>query len=108
MVLEATGKDTIPQSDWDQVRLYTPHSQRVQIKHNRLFEDLARHTTNRVFPEDHPGLRHRAVVLFRPPMKRDNGVGKLLDGAGFTYSMWGGYLKDAYGRDIIGDPRLSA
>ena len=35
VVLEATGKDTIPQSDWDDVRLYIPHSQRVHITKNR-------------------------------------------------------------------------
>ena len=40
-------------------------------------------------------------MLFRPPMMRDEGVGFALDGAGFTYSMWGGYLTDAYGRRVI-------
>ena len=94
VVLEATGRDTIPQSDWDGVRLYVPHSQRVHIKKNELFDDLERHRANRIFPENLPGLRERAVMLFRPPMRYDRGVGAVLEGARLTYSMWEGYLKE--------------
>ena len=94
VVLEATGRDTIPQSDWDRVRLYIPQSQRVHIKKNELFDDLARHKANRIFPEDLPGLRERAVMLFRPMMMRDRGVEAVLEGARLTYSMWEGYLKE--------------
>ena len=101
VVLEATGKDTIPQSHWDEVRLYTPQSQRIHIKNNKLFDDLERHKANRIYREHLSRLRDRAVMLFRPPMMRDEGVGFALDGAGFTYSMWGGYLTDAYGRRVI-------
>lgn len=101
VVLDATGRDTIPQSDWAEVRLYVPHGQRVQIKDKALFDDLGRHRANRIFPEHLPGLRKRAVMLFRPMMMRDWGVESALDGAGFTYSMWGGYLKDAYARRVV-------
>lgn len=101
VVLEATGKETIPQSDWDEVRLYTPQSQRLHIKKNKLFDDLRRHKVNRIYPEDLPNLRDRAVMLFRLAMRHDRGIASVLDGAGFTYSMWGGYLKDSYGRGVI-------
>ena len=74
VVLEATGRDSIPQSDWDEVRLYTPHRQRVTIKEKGLFLDLGRHKANRVFSEDLPGLASRAVMLFRPMMMSDKGV----------------------------------
>ena len=94
VVLEATGRDTIPQSDWGGVRLYTPHRQRVQIKENALFGDLDRHKPNRIFPEDVLGLANRAVMLFRPMMMSDNGVKAVLDGARLSYSMWQGYLRD--------------
>ena len=40
VVLEATGRNTIPQSWWDDVRLYVPFHQKVHVKENRLFEDL--------------------------------------------------------------------
>ena len=76
VILEATGRDSIPQSDWDGVKLYIPHSQRVHIKKNGLFDDLARHRANRIFPEDLPALRERAIMLFRPMMMSDRGVGR--------------------------------
>ena len=94
VVLEATGRDSIPQSHWSDVRLYIPHRQRVLIKENRLFDDLERHKMNRVFPEALAGLSKQAVMLFRPNMMYDHGVQSVLDGAGLTYSMWDGYLKE--------------
>ena len=94
VVLEATGRDTIPQADWDGVRLYTPKRQRGFIKEHGLFEDLQRHSANRVFPEDLAGLKDRSVMLFRPLMMRDDGLKGVLDGARLSYSMWQGYLKD--------------
>ena len=94
VVLEATGRDSIPQSDWDDVRLYIPQNQRVSIKKKGLFDDLGRHKTNRVFPEGLLDLACRAVMLFRPLAMTDRGVNAVLDGMGFTYSMWEGYLKE--------------
>ena len=94
VVLEATGRDSIPQSNWDEVKVYIPQRQRVFIKENGLFDDLGRHKTNRVFPEALPDLASRAVMLFRPMAMTDRGVNAVLDGAGFTYSMWEGYLKE--------------
>ena len=101
VVLEATGRDTIPQSDWDGVKLYIPQSQRVHIKKNKLFDDLARHRANRIFAEDLPALRDRAVMLFRPMMMRDRGVQAVLEGAGLTYSMWEGYLKETSVQRVV-------
>ena len=94
LVLEATGKPTIPQSHWNGVKLYVPHRQRVLIKNNRMFEDLRRHETNRVYPEDLPGLGGKAVMLFRAGMMNDHGIRAALDGARLTYSMWEGYLEE--------------
>ena len=74
VVLEATGRDSIPQSGWANVKLYIPHRQRVWIKDRRLFQDLERHKASRVFPEALPGLAQRAVMLFRPPAMSDRGV----------------------------------
>ncbi len=94
VVLEATGRDRIPQANWDEVRVYIPYMQRVAIKNKGLFADRDRHNANRVFDEALPGLAKRAVMLFRPPTMGDYGVQRVLDGAGFTYSMWEGYLKE--------------
>ena len=101
VVLEATGRDTIPQSHWEEVKVYVPQGQRVFIKKSGLFADLERHSQNRVYPEDLPGLAERAVMLFRPLAMGDRGVASVLDGAGFTYSMWDGYLKEASSRRVL-------
>ena len=100
VVLEATGKDTIPQSDWSGVRVYIPHAQRVHIKKKNLFEDLRRHRANRIFPDDLQNVSGRAVMLFRPLVMRDHAVTGVLDGARLTYSMWEGYLKHESTRGV--------
>ncbi len=94
VVLEATARNTIPQSDWEDVKLYIPHRQRVHIRDNGLFDDLRRHGKNRVYPQDLPALRERAVMLFTPSMIADWGVQNVLEGTHFTYSMWDGYLEE--------------
>ncbi len=101
VVLEATGGDRIPQSNWDGVKVYTPQSERVWVKENELIPDLERHKRNRIFPEDLPALRERAVMLFSPRMVSDWGVQGALEGARFTYSMWSGYLKEERCRRVL-------
>lgn len=93
VVLEATGRDSIAQSHWSDVKLYIPQRQRVLIK-KKLFDDLKRHDVNRVFPENLHNLSAQAVMLFRPAMMCDHGVRSVLDGTELTYSMWDGYLKE--------------
>ncbi len=101
VVLRATGRDTIPQSYWDDVRVYVPYGQRRFVKEKGLFGDLEEHSANRIFPEDLPALRGRAVVLFRPMMARDFGIQSALEGAALSYSMWQGYLQDGYTRRVV-------
>ena len=101
VVLEATGRDSIPQSGWANVKLYIPHRQRVWIKDRRLFQDLERHKASRVFPESLPGLAKRAVMLSRPPAMSDRGVQAVLDGAALTYSLWEGYLEQDSSRRVM-------
>ena len=75
--------------------------QRRFVKEKGLFGDLEEHSANRIFPEDLPALRGRAVVLFRPMMARDFGIQSALDGAALSYSMWQGYLQDGYTRRVV-------
>ena len=86
-ILAATGRKSIPQSDWDEVKLYVPYWERVRIKKEKLFDDLRLHSKNRIFDKDLPSFRERAVMLFSPSMQRDFGVQSVLEGAQFTYSM---------------------
>ena len=102
VILEATGRNTIPQTSWPEVKLYTPHRQRVFIQRHGLFDDLKRHKANRVFPEGLPDLVAKgAVMLFRPMVMNDHGVQAVLDGAELTYSMWEGYLKEDSSRRVL-------
>ena len=71
------------------------------IKNNGLFDDLGRHSRNRIFPEALPGMARQAVMLFRPMAMHDRGVLWVLEGAGFSYSMWEGYLKEASSRPVL-------
>lgn len=101
VVLEATGRDSIPQSSWDEVKVYIPHRQRVAIKKKGLFADRDRHHEYRVYPRHLRGLANQAVLLFRPVVMSDYGVQAVLEGAGFTYSMWDGYLKEKGSRRVL-------
>ena len=94
VVLEATGRGSIPQSDWEGVKLYIPQRQRVHIKEHGLFDELRRHGTHRIFQQEVPALRERAVILFTPSLMWDRGVQQVLSGAHFTYSIWDGYLEE--------------
>ena len=66
-VLEASGRDSITQSHWDDVKLYVTYWERRRIKKEKLFDDLGRHKRNRIYREDLPALRKQAVILFSHP-----------------------------------------
>ena len=66
-----------------------------------MFADLERHHRYRVYPEDLPGLAEKAVMLFRPLAMSDRGVAAVLDGAGFAYSMWDGYLTEDSSQRVL-------
>ena len=90
-ILEATGNQHIPQSDWPEVALFVPQAQRVQIKENRWFDLLKRHAANRVFIEHLQEAPRKATLLFRPLHRIDLERGKCLTGAVYIYSQWEGY-----------------
>ena len=90
-ILEATGNPNLPQSDWSDVVLMIPHSQRVKIKKNAWFEQLKQHSSNRIFREsihEHP---EQYTLLFRPLYQSDLTRGECLEGASYIYSQWEGY-----------------
>lgn len=92
-ILAATGNKNIPQSDWDDVNLFVPHSQRILIKNNGWFSLLKQHSTHRIYKEDLKAMADHAVTLFRPLMQGDLDRADCLDGAGYIYSQWDGYLE---------------
>lgn len=90
-ILEATGNQHIPQSDWPEVALFVPQSQRVQIKNNAWFDLLKRHASHRIFIEHLQEAPKKSTLLFRPLHMRDLEYGNCLEGASYIYSQWEGY-----------------
>lgn len=93
-ILEATGNDNIPQSFWPGVALFTPERQRRQIVRLQAFDLLKRHAKQRVYREGLQQLASNAVLLFRPLHMEDLVAAQVLEGAGFIYSQWSGYLAE--------------
>jgi len=92
-ILEATGGESVPQSAWPGIALYVPEAQRRQIKRNKWFELLERHSANRIFADKLREEADKTVLLFRPLMMRDLDNADCLKDAGFVYSQWQGYLE---------------
>ena len=90
-VMEATGNQNIPQSDWPEVALFIPQSQRIKIKENTWFDLLKHHSTNRIYIEHLQEAPRKSTLLFRPLHKADLERGKCLAGASYIYSQWEGY-----------------
>jgi ribonuclease J len=92
-ILEATGNEHIPQSDWPDIALYVPQSQRLQIKKNKWFDLLKKHSANRIFAKDVQKDVSRYVILFRPLYIHDLEKAGVLENAIYVYSQWEGYLE---------------
>jgi len=91
VVLKATGNKHIPQSDWPEIAIYVPQSQRIQIKNNKWFDLLKTHSKNRIYIENLQAISDQSVLLFRPLHMRDPEKANLLKDAVYIYSMWEGY-----------------
>jgi ribonuclease J len=92
-ILAATENPNLPQSNWEGVHLYLPRVQAIQVKKNEWFDLLARHSANRIYPEQLKKIASNAVVLFRPLLMNDLEATGELDNARFIYSQWSGYLE---------------
>lgn len=90
-ILAATGNSAIPQSHWNDVALFIPDPQRVQIKEKELFELLNIHKKNRIYQETLQSDPASFTLLFRPLHQSHLAKANCLQGATFTYSQWEGY-----------------
>jgi ribonuclease J len=90
-ILEATGNKNIPQSDWPEVALFVPQTQRIQVKENAWFDLLKHHAANRIYIEDLQEAPNKSTLLFRPLHQSDLERGNCLKGASYIYSQWEGY-----------------
>jgi ribonuclease J len=91
VVLEATGNPKLPQSDWSDVVLLIPQSQRVKIKKKGWFDLLEQHSNNRIFRENIKLHPEQYTLLFRPLYTGDLTRAECLSGASYVYSQWEGY-----------------
>jgi ribonuclease J len=92
-ILAATGRQSLPQADWDATRVFLPWSQKMRIIKDQSFEIANRYKVDRIYPEHLAGAAPRSVMLFRPSMRIDLERAECLDGATLIYSMWSGYLE---------------
>ena len=91
----ATGRNTIPQADWERVRVFVPQAQRIRVKQTDSFERVNAVQGSRLFPEQLKDLSGHLVMTFRGSMARDLERAGCLDGASAVWSMWPGYLDRA-------------
>lgn len=102
-VTRATGRpETIPQADWDGVRVYIPLSQRIKVKNAGEFDRVNEVRAQRIFGEDLAAHPERYVLTFRGSMTRELESAGCLGGAAAVWSMWSGYLEEPSGRRLRG------
>jgi ribonuclease J len=96
-VTAATGRATIPQASWDEVRVFVPQTQRVRVKDSQQFERVAAVRSSRIYPEQLAVLADRLVITCRSSMLGELERAGCLDGAEAVWSMWPGYLEQPSG-----------
>lgn len=94
-VAAATSRDSIPQADWDRVKVFVPLSQRIRVRDTKSFDRVNAVRRARIFPEQITEQRERLVMTFRASMARDLERAGCLTGASAVWSMWPGYLRDS-------------
>ncbi|MGZ6668666.1 MAG: MBL fold metallo-hydrolase [Solirubrobacteraceae bacterium] len=92
LVLDATGRDTIPHASWDGVRVFLPSGQRRRIIELGRFELLEPLKPHRIYPEELAEQPDTHVILFRQSMIGDLERIGVPPGSGVVWSMWRGYL----------------
>ena len=99
-IVLATGNPNIPRPapDWDRVRVYVPHWQRVKVKEAGAFERVERIKPYRVFEEDLAADPARWVTTFS--LSAAPQLAGCLAGASATWSLWAGYLEEPSGTKL--------
>lgn len=100
VILAATGRTNIPQSDWQGVKLFIPQRQREIIKREKLFDLLHLHDKNRIYPQTLTDLKEHCVLLMRHMHLYDLQKNQLLENATHIYSQWSGYWESENNRSV--------
>ena len=99
-IAAATGRSTIPQASWDQIRVYLPRSQRVKVIKEHAFSRTEAIRAARIYPEELSPRRAELVMTFRLSMARELESAACLAGASAVWSMWPGYLREPSGKAL--------
>ncbi len=91
-ILEATGNPRLPQAGWDNIKVFLPRSQKMQIFHNKRFALTDRLRPWRIYPQQLRAAAPRSVMIFRPSMVGDLEAANCLENACVICSLWKGYL----------------
>jgi ribonuclease J len=92
-ITRATGRlDTIPQANWDGVRVFVPQAQRVRVKRAEAYDRIDWVKPHRLYSEQLAPLADKLVMTFRYSMATDLDRAGCLTNAQAVWSMWHGYL----------------
>jgi ribonuclease J len=96
-VARATGRETVPQADWERVRVYVTQAQRVKVKESEQFWRVNELGSSRIYAEEIAEDPHRWVMTFRASMASELQRASCLDHAKALWLMWPGYLEGKAG-----------
>jgi ribonuclease J len=99
-VLEATGRETIPQASWDGVRVYLPKSQKQRVVAAEAFDLTERVRAARIYSDEMRARPRDFLFLFRESMSREFEAIGVPAGSAPVWSMWIGYLDSESGRRL--------
>jgi ribonuclease J len=92
-VAAATSNVKIPQAGFENLLVYVPLRQRIQVKESREFQRVSDVKPVRIFPEDLAARANELVLTFRTSMIPEIEKARCLNGASAVWSMWPGYLR---------------
>jgi ribonuclease J len=92
-IATATGNMNIPQPGFDNLLVYVPFRQRIQVKESREFDRVGGIKAVRIFPEELAARSQELVLTFRASMMSEIEKAHCLTGASVVWSMWPGYLE---------------
>jgi ribonuclease J len=92
-IAAATGNPNIPKAGFENILVYVPLRQRIQVKESREFDRVSGIKAVRIFPEELAARAQDLVLSFRTSMMSEIESAECLSGACAVWSMWPGYLE---------------
>lgn len=92
-VARASGRKSVTQPDWEDVRVFLPYNQKKSVIKSQEFERVEWVKEARIYPEELKSLASKLVIAFRSSMAKDLEKADCLEGATLVWSLWPGYLQ---------------